>query len=258
MGLGVARVHVVGVVGAAQRRPQLPGEAHRALRHAALLLDPVRLDFHKVEILAEHFLVPARRLARLGLVTRGELTAHLGVEAAREHEEAVGVLGEQLVVHSRLVVEAFEVGLGDELDQVAIARLVSHENRGVARTLVAAVLARALEAATRRDVELGADDGLDAGLLARRVEVDSPEEVAVIGEGEGGKAQLGGAGDEAHVLFLLPLPFHALDLLELGGPVEEAVLGMHVEVDEVGARGAVLAGARYSHSIVLGGLEEMS
>jgi len=31
-----------------------------------------------------------------------------------------------------------------------------------------------------------------------------------------------------------------------------------VEVNEVGARRAVLAGARYSHSIVLGGLEEMS
>ncbi len=80
----------------------------------------------------------------------------------------------------------------------------------------------------------------------------------MIGEGEGGKAELGGPRDEADVLFLLSLPFYALDLLELGGPVEQAVLRVDVEMDEVGARRAILARARYSHSIVLGGLEEMS
>ncbi len=258
MGFGVARVHVMRVVGAAEGRPQLASEAHRALGHAALLFDAVRLNLHEVEVLAEDFLVPAGRLARLGLVARRELAAHLGVEAARENEQTVGVLGEKLVVHPGLVVEALEIGLGDQLDQVAIAGLVSDQNGRVARALVAPVLSRALEAAARGDIELGADDGLDAGLPARRVEIDGPEEIAVIGEGQGGKAELGGAGDEAHVLFLLPLPFDALDLLELGGPVEQAVLGVDVEVDEVGARRAILAGARYSHSIVLGGLEEMS
>jgi len=80
----------------------------------------------------------------------------------------------------------------------------------------------------------------------------------VVGESEGGEAELGGPRDEAHVLLLLGLALDALDLLELGGPVEEAVLGMDVEVNEVGARGAVLPGTGYSHSMVLGGLGEMS
>ncbi len=53
-------------------------------------------------------------------------------------------------------------------------------------------------------------------------------------------------------------PKNALDLLELGCAVEKAVLRMHVEVNEVGAGGAGLCGVSYSHSMVLGGLEEMS
>ena len=80
----------------------------------------------------------------------------------------------------------------------------------------------------------------------------------MIGQREGREAELGRPRDEPDVLFLLPLPFHALDLLELRCAVEKAVLRMHVEVNEVGARGAGLWGVSYSHSMVLGGLEEMS
>jgi hypothetical protein len=80
----------------------------------------------------------------------------------------------------------------------------------------------------------------------------------VIGQREGREAQLGCPGDETDVLFLLPLPLHALDLLELGGAVEKAVLRVDVEMDEVGAWRAGLCEAFYSHSMVLGGFEEMS
>ncbi len=184
----------------------------------ALLLDAVGLELHEVVVAAEHVLVPARHLLGLGVVARGEELAHLRVEAAREHEQPVGVLGEELAVHTGLVVEALEVGLGHELDQVAVAGLVAHQHRGMAGALVAAVLARSLEPAARRHVELAAHDGLDPRLLGGAVEVHRPEEIAVVGERDGGEREL---------LGLLHQP------LELGGAVEQAVLGVDVQVDEV-------------------------
>ncbi len=106
--------------------------------------------------------------------------------------------------------------------------------------LVAAVLGASLFSASGRDVELAAEDRLDAGLLGRVVEVDRAEEVAVIRERDGRELQLLGLVDQ---------------LLELGGTVEQAVLGMNVQVDEF----AMLHRAPgHSHSIVEGGLDEMS
>ncbi len=89
-----------------------------------------------------------------------------------EDEQAVGVLREELAVDARLVVEALEVRLRDELDEILVARAVAHEDRQVVGALVAAVLGAPLLAPAGRDVELAADDRLDAGLLGGQVEVD--------------------------------------------------------------------------------------
>ena len=61
----------------------------------------------------------------------------------------------------------------------------------------------------------------------------------MVGEGERGEAQLLRALDE---------------LLEARGAVEQAVLRVDVQVNEIGG----LFQVSYSHSMVLGGLEEMS
>src|SRR6185295_58548 len=122
---------------------------------------------------------------------------------------------------------------------IGVAGLVAHEDGAVAGALVAAILPRPLEAAPRRDVELRAEDGLHARLHAGRIEIDAAEEVAVVGERERGEAQLRGALNE---------------LLEARGAVEQAVLRVDVQVDEIGGQFQL----SYSHSMVLGGLEEMS
>src|SRR5688572_32760907 len=102
--------------------------------------------------------------------------------------------------------------------------------------LVAAVLGAALLAPARRHVQLGAQDGLDARLLRGEVEVDPAEEIAVIGQRDGGELEVFGL---LHQLF------------ELGGAVEEAVLGMDVEMDEFGV---LHPASCYSSSMVAGGL----
>ena len=215
----VIRLEIVRVVGATEGGADGAGDLDGALGHRDLLLEAVRLHLHEVVVLAEHLLVPARGLERLGLVPGGELPAHLGVEAAREHEQPVRVLGQQLPVHPRLVVVALEVGLGDQLHEVGVTGPGAREHRAVARALVAAVLARALEAAARGHVELAAQDRLHPRLLAGGVEVHRAEEVAVIGEREGRELQRLGALDQ---------------LLEAGRAVQQAVLGVDVQMDEVG------------------------
>ena len=154
------------------------------------------------------------------------------------------MLGEQILVDAGLVVEALEVRLGNELDQVAIADVVPDQDGEVVRALVAAILRATLLARPGRDVELAADDGLDAGFRRRLVEVDRAEEIAVVGERDGRELEVLGLLDE---------------FLELRGAVEEAVLGMDVQMDEVAVLDrTLLLEADHSHSIVDGGFVEMS
>src|SRR5262245_33727625 len=106
------------------------------------------------------------------------------------------MLSEQVLVDARLVVEALEVRLGDELDEVLVAGEIADEDRQVVGALVPAVSGAALLAPARRDVELAAQDRLDPGLLSGEIEVDRAEQVAMVGERDRGKAQLLGLGHE--------------------------------------------------------------
>ncbi len=69
------------------------------------------------------------------------------------------------------------------------------------------------------DVKLAADDRLHPGLVRGIDEMDSTEDIAVVGHGDRGHAQL----------------FHALDkLFHVAGAVEHGVVGMEVQVNELG------------------------
>ena len=74
--------------------------------------------------------------------------------------------------------------------------------------------------AARRDVRLDADDRLDPGRLRRRVERDDPVHAPVVGQRERRHPVVGDA---------------ARHLRDTGQAVEEAELGVDVEVDEVAA-----------------------
>src|SRR5205814_2153560 len=96
-----------------------------------------------------------------------------------------------------LVVVALEVGAGGELDEVLVARLVLGQCGEVVVELLAALGVAtgvvdatapggALEAGVVRHVQLGADDGGDAGRPAGRVEVEDAVHVAVVGDADRG------------------------------------------------------------------------
>ena len=129
------------------------------------------------------------------------------------------VLGQQVVIDARLVIEAFEEAGGDQLDEVAVAfRIFAEQDqmigaapghfralpiwlpiagcrgRGAGAASVGAVgFFRALiVAAGARDVYFAADDRLHAARGGFVVEMLGGKEIAVIGDGHGGHAAAGG------------------------------------------------------------------
>ena len=90
---------------------------------------------------------------------------------------------------------------------------------------VALLLARRVVA----DVDLAADQRLDAGLQALLVELDGAGQGAVVGERDSGHLQLGGACDQCR---------------NPAGPVEDRELGVDVEVDELSRQGRAILGRR--------------
>ena len=140
-----------------------------------------------------------------------ERLADAAGEAAGEGEQSAGVCLEQLPVDARLVVVALEEAGRGELDQVAVAGVVGGEQREVR-------VALGLRAAVVGDVDLAAEDRLDARLGRVAVELDRAGHGAVVGEPDRGHLELGGAGRERG---------------NPAGPIEDGVLGVDVQVDEL-------------------------
>ena len=229
MGAGIRRLEIVRVVGAADPDAEGLGDSKGTLGHADLVGEAVRLDLREVVVASEDVRVPGGDLERPPLLSGQEQPRHFGVQAPGQNEEAVRVLGQQLLVDPGLVVEPLEVAAGDELDEIVVAGLVPDEDGDVVGTLVLPVDRGALEAAARSHVELAAQDGLDAGGSCLLVEIDRPEQVPVVSEGDGREAEVRRPVDQP---------------LQARGAVEETVLRVYVEVNEVAVcRHAALSGS---------------
>ena len=81
------------------------------------------------------------------------------------------------------------------------------------------------------DVKLAAHDGLDAVLVRGVDEVHRAKNISVVGHGDGGHAEF----------------FHALaELFDVAGAVEQGVIGMEVQVNELGHRVSLILRRRHS------------
>ena len=138
-------------------------------------------------------------------------------EAAGEADEAFGVLGEEVLGDARLAVEAVERGLAGEADEVAVALFVFGEDEQVVVLGSGSANSRAV-VVFFADVELAAEDGLEALLLHGVEEVDGAVDVAVVGHGGGGLADFFEVGGE---------------LVDIAGAVEEGVVGVEMEMGEL-------------------------
>ncbi len=125
------------------------------------------------------------------------------------------MLGEKFLADARLVIKAVQRGFGRDLDQVAVAFFVFGEHEQV---VVGVAFGRGAVVVFFADVEFAADDGLHARMFGGVDEVDRAKDVAVVGHGHGGHAQL----------------FHTLaKFFDVTSAVEHGVVGVQVQVDEL-------------------------
>ncbi len=154
----------------------------------------------QVVVVPEEVLVPLRDALRLVHAVCVDGTRNLARDAGGGADQTLMVLFEQVVVDARVVVEAVDVGLGDEANEVVVAGEVLREEDQVVAALV--LVARRV-VARRGDVRLAAEDGLDgrqvavallrAALVVERLQ---GEEVAVVGDRQRGHAPLARAPHE--------------------------------------------------------------
>ncbi len=210
---------VVAVVRGDHADPVPVGELAQHRVQPPLLLEPVVLDLHP-EVGAEDVeMLLEEPLALLGTEVE-DRPRHLRSETAGESDHALGMLAQELHVYARLHVEALEVGAAREPAQVLVALEVLGEQGQVVVTAVElGGAAPLLEAGAGSDVRLEADDRLDPFGDARLVELDRPVHVAVVRHRDG-RVVGGDLLDPAN------------ELGDAGGPVQEAVSGVLVEVGE--------------------------
>ena len=166
-----------------------------------------------------------------------QVLAEPRLQAAGQRDQPVAVLGQLCHVHRGLAaLVALQEAPRGQLDQVAVAGGVGGQQREV----------EALQPARRPalvvidDVDLAADDRLDAMLAAGREQLDRPVHHAMVGEAQSRLIELGGPRGER---------------VDLARPVQQRVLGVDVEVgadrghetalSRLGADPDAAAGARH-------------
>jgi hypothetical protein len=214
--LVVVLAQVVHVVGAHHRQAEIAGDAGQAAIDDLLFVEALVLQLEEEVVGAEDVAIRRRRGARLLQAILVDALGDLAFETARQADQALAVLREQVLVDARLVVEAFRVAGRDQLDQVVEALVgLRQQHQMVGRLAGRAALGAAIAG---RDVDLAAEDRLDALLPRVVVEGDRREHVAVLGDGERRHAQL---------LRLIE------QLLDTAGAVEQGELRVEVEMDEL-------------------------
>lgn len=134
------------------------------------------------------------------------------------------VLLQQLLIHTRLGVEALDKGGRNQLGKVFIACLVLAQQD---QMIVPIDLVHLIKAGAGGHIDLTADDWLDARLFGRLVKLHTAVHHTVVGAGNGS-------------LTALLHPIH--QLVNAAGTVQQTVFCMDMEVDEVSSLLVALTG----------------
>jgi len=148
-----------------------------------------------------------------------EVLGNLGGQTTGEPNESLGMACEGFEIGARLIVESFEMSVRNQLEQVLVSLEVFGQDAQMKVVFTVLGFSRFLETGAGRDVEFATDEGFEVGGFRGVKKLDRAEEIAVISQGYGGHAELFGAGHET---------------VDFAGAVQQAVVGMDVEVDEIG------------------------
>jgi hypothetical protein len=126
--------------------------------------------------------------------------------------------GQRLNIRARFVVKAPEVRVRDELEEILISGEILREQAKVEDRFSFVRAAVLFEPGRLHEVKFTADQRLDAFCFRLIVELDRAVKIAVVGDGQRPHAQLARA---------IHQPVNAT------AAIEEAVIGVDVEMDEV-------------------------
>jgi hypothetical protein len=226
---------IVGVVGGHQRNTALAGEPHEVPVQRPVDVQALILHFQEKVVLAENVTQLVSVGARLIVVALQQWLGDGTFQTGRKRDQSLAVFGQQVVIDARLVVKAFEKTGGHQLHQVAIAfrRLAKkHEVIGIAlpgfargASIGAARIGAAIVPAAACHVYFAADDRLHAPRRGLMIELLGGEQIPVIGDSDRGHAATGRLGDQ---------------FLDITGAIEQAVVGVQVQVNETRSTHAAL------------------
>jgi hypothetical protein len=192
----IAFVDVVNVVRRDELQAEFLGELDQLFVHLGLFRNAVVLQFEKIIFRAERLLEEIHRVSRfLDLILHDQIRKLAG-ETAGQRDQPFAVLGENFLVNARLVIIAVNVRVSDQLDEVFVAGFVLRQQAEVMIHVAHAAALFPFQPRTGRDVDLAADDGLDALGPRRLVKFNCAEHRAVVGDGQRGKLQFVGLFDQ--------------------------------------------------------------
>ncbi len=173
----------MAVVGGDERNVEFALHLEEGFADGFVGSELVVLDFEEVIAFAEEILVETGGAFGVFVLPCHQVLVDLAGKAAGEADEAFAVFGEEIFADAGLAIEAMERRFAGEADEVAIACFVFGEDDEV---VVGVAFGSAAVVFVFADVELAAEDGLEALLVHRIKEVNCAVDVAVVGHGGGG------------------------------------------------------------------------
>ncbi len=145
------------------------------------------------------------------------MEGNFALKTGAEGDQPFVVFLEDFLVHPGAVIKPLEVPQGDEFQEVAVAlEVFGQEDQMIGsfgysfRGLV--------EAAPGGDVNLAPDDGFDPGFQGLLIKIERSEHRSVVRNRQGRHSEFFRPGEQ---------------ILQAVGAVQEAVLGMQVEMSEI-------------------------
>ena len=203
------------VIGRGQRHIQVAGNRQQPFVHHELILDALILHLEEHIAVAENVAELRRRFERLPLAPQANFRRDFAFEAAAEADQSPGVLRQQLLINTRLVIEAFGVARRHELDQVVITLIGFSQQHEMVRGL--ADRAALGVAAARGDIDLAPKNRFHTALPGVIVKDDRRKHVAVLGHRQRRHLQPGGLIEQ---------------LVDAAGAIEQRVLGVQMKMNE--------------------------
>ena len=205
----------MAVVGGDQRNAGFFRQPHQVAIDARLDFQPLVLHFEEEIAFAENIAQAVGVRARLVVFLGEQRVGHFAAQAGGKRDQSLAVLGEKLVIHARLVIEAVEKAGGNKLDEIAVAFVVLAKQNQVVRALG---IRAAVLVIVRRDVHFAADDRLHAVRRGLVIEIRGRKKIAVIGDGHRGHAAARGFLGE---------------FADFAGAVEKGVIRVQMQMYEI-------------------------